>query len=124
VFSYSREEGTPASKLKPQVPKKIAKTRVEQLETIQAQITRENLTAYIGAIEKVLIEEIIAPASDEDEGYAIARAWFQAPEVDGSVIVRYAGIPVAAQNALFPGKRVRVKITGSSDVDLNSILDI
>jgi ribosomal protein S12 methylthiotransferase len=123
VFSYSREEGTPASKLKPQVPKKLAKTRVKQLEAIQAQITRESLTASIGRCEEVLVEEVIAPPSEaEDDGYAIARAWFQAPEVDGSVIVRYTARVPKNNETVQPGKRVRVKITGSSDVDLDSIL--
>jgi ribosomal protein S12 methylthiotransferase len=124
VFSYSREEGTPASKLKPQVPKKIAKTRVKQPEAIQAQITRESLTAYTGRCEEVIVEEVIAPPSEaENEGYAIARAWFQAPEVDGSVIVRYDSADSPARDAVLPGKHVRVKITGSSDVDLDSMLD-
>jgi ribosomal protein S12 methylthiotransferase len=124
MFAYSREEGTPAAKLKPQVPKRTAKTRVEQLEAIQAHITRESLRVFIGTKEEVIVEEVLAPSGEEDEGYAIARAWFQAPEVDGSVIVRYDSADSTARDAVLPGKRVRVKITGSSDVDLDSLLDI
>jgi ribosomal protein S12 methylthiotransferase len=124
MFAYSREEGTPAAKLKPQVPKRIAKTRVEQLEAIQTQITRESLCVFIGTKEDVIVEEVLASSSEEDEGYAIARAWFQSPEVDGSVIVRYDSVDSMARDAVLPGKRVCVKITGSSDVDLDSRLDI
>ncbi|MDR3284670.1 MAG: 30S ribosomal protein S12 methylthiotransferase RimO [Treponema sp.] len=118
VFVYSREEGTPAARLKPQTHKKIAKERAKRLEELQAQITRERLCAYTGTEQEVLIEEVIPPVGESSGGFAIGRAWFQAPEIDGSVVVSYDTTDKDATEALTPGKRAIVRITGSSDVDL------
>ena len=55
-----------------------------------------SLKKYVSKELSVLIEEIIQidanyaeESADCSEGLAIGRAWFQAPEVDGSVVVRY-----------------------------------
>ena len=55
-----------------------------------------------------------------NEGLAIGRAWFQAPEVDGSVVIRYDLDDQAATSAIVPGAVVTVKILASTGVDLDS----
>jgi ribosomal protein S12 methylthiotransferase len=104
--------------MKGQVPKKTAKARAQRLEELQRHITRQGLRSYTGTEQEVLMEEVIPPTAENDEGFAIGRAWFQAPEVDGSVVVRYHSADAGAAEALRPGKLARVRITGSSDVDL------
>lgn len=124
VFCYSREEDTAAFPMKPAVPKKKAAERREQLLRIQEDITAQELARFIGQEITVLVEEPIPPAEDEDGGgprLAIGRAWFQAPEVDGSVVLcdepdsaDAAGIP------LEPGSVVRAKVLRVCGADLEA----
>lgn len=117
-FPYSREEDTPAYSMKSRVKAKVAKARADQLVSVQAEITKRHLAAKVGKEFDVLIEEIV----EGDEGLAIGRAWFQAPEVDGSVVVRYEK-EFGNQGALVKtGRFVKVRVEASSDVDLDAVL--
>ena len=118
-FPYSREEDTPAYSMKGRVPAKTAKARAARLEDLQTAITADHLTRYVGKELEVLVEEII---DAEEEGLAIGRAWFQAPEVDGSVVIRYDLDDSAAVKDLKPGSVVTVKVLASTGVDLDSRL--
>ncbi len=117
-FPYSREEDTPAYSMKGRVPVRTARSRAARLEELQSVITAEHLQHYIGKELKVLVEEVI---DAEGEGLAIGRAWFQAPEVDGSVVIRYDLEDKAALAAVLPGAVVCVKVIASTGVDLDSV---
>ena len=123
-FPYSREEDTPAYSMKGRVPAKTAKARAARLEELQTAITAEHLQRYVGKELEVLVEEIVTggenPENQEEEGLAIGRAWFQAPEVDGSVVIRYDLDDPAAAKDLKPGSVVTVKVLASTGVDLDS----
>lgn len=114
-FPYSVEEDTPGALMKNQVPHKTAELRAKRLEEIQAQITKERLSRRTGKEYDVLVEEIV----EGDEGLAIARAWFQAPEVDGSVVISYDRDNPEENQIVQSGRLVRVRITSSGAVDLN-----
>lgn len=119
-FSYSREDDTPAYKFKKQVNKKVAEKRAAELVEEQAEISKNRLKLRVGKEYDVLIEEVLAENKDApDEGIAIGRAWFQAPEVDGAVVVRYDRSVQKESGAVKSGRLVRVKIVSSGDVDLN-----
>ncbi|MCR5725189.1 MAG: 30S ribosomal protein S12 methylthiotransferase RimO [Treponema sp.] len=119
-FPYSKEDDTPAAKLKNQVPKKVKEARASALVEKQAEITRERLAKRCGKEYDVLVEEVLAESSENpDDGLAIGRAWFQAPEVDGSVVIRYDRSDKAACEAVRTGRLVRVHVDSSGDVDLN-----
>ena len=119
-FSYSKEDDTPAYSFKKQVPHKIAEKRASELVEIQAEITRERLKTRCGGEYDILIEEVLSQSEENpDEGLAIGRAWFQAPEVDGSVVVRYDRSNESENSVVQSGRLVRVKIVSSGDVDLN-----
>ena len=115
-FDYSLEDDTPACSFKHKVPERTAKKRAALLEEIQSEITAEKLKNYEGKIVEVLIEEVIP---NEEEYLAIGRAWFQAPEVDGAVVVRYEE---EEKNAVYEGAVVKVKILSVSGVDLDGIM--
>lgn len=117
-FPYSREEDTPAWSMKPRVPAKTAKARAGRLEALQAEITAKRLARYVGKEVNVLVEELVT--GEEGEGLAIGRAWFQAPEVDGSVVIRYDLDDAAAVKSVIPGAVVSVKVLASTGVDLDS----
>lgn len=123
-FPYSREENTPAYDFKPRVPAKTAKKRAEKLEELQSKITEEKLQKYVGQKFDVIVEEIIEldekVAEDSDEGLALGRAWFQAPEVDGCMVIRYDRSVKEEMESIRPGNIVTVKVLSVSGVDLDS----
>lgn len=118
-FSYSAEDDTVAAKMKNKVKAKLAQERAQKLEEIQSQITAENLKSRINKIYDILIEEIIENKQGTDEGLAIGRAWFEAPEVDGSFVIRYDLDDKLAVKNILPGKIVKVKALASSAVDID-----
>jgi len=123
-FPYSREEDTPAYNMKPRLPAKTAQKRAEILESIQSEITENKLKKYIGQEVRVLVEEVIQAdpetAEDLSEGLAIGRAWFQAPEVDGCVVIRYEADSQNEVDAVKCGNVIKVKILNVTGVDLDA----
>lgn len=120
-FPYSLEDGTPAEKLKGRVSAKTAQKRASELEKIQGRISSERLKNRCGKIYDVLIEEIVENKEGTDEGLAIGRAWFDAPEVDGSFVVRYDLDDKDAVEAIVPGAMVKAKAYASSQVDIDGV---
>ncbi len=106
VFSYSKEEGTPAAKMKPQVRSDVKERRREAIMQLQQGISLEKNLKKVGSICEVLVEE----GPDEEGGY-IGRTQYDAAEIDNSVIF------VSYRN-LSPGEFVKVKITDAFDYDL------
>ena len=125
-FVYSREENTPAYNFKKRISSKIAEKRVEKLQENQQKITENYLKDYVGKEISVIIEEVIQnnPEFSEDvsEGLAIGRAWFQAPDVDGCVVVKYDSDDVVQEDSVKPGNVLRAKVLTSSGVDLDARL--
>lgn len=123
AFCFSKEEETPAAKMKNSVPKKLAATRQKILLEAQEKITAENLARRIENKNReydILIEEVFA--AEEGEAFAIGRAWFEAPDVDGNFVVRFDGEDESALALVKPGNVVRVKAVGVSGVDIDSVL--
>ena len=77
AFIYSQEEGTPAAAFEKHVSQSLAKKRYARLMETQRQISYEKLTAMIGEIVSVLVEEQV------DETTYAGRSEFDAPDVDG-----------------------------------------
>jgi ribosomal protein S12 methylthiotransferase len=115
-FCYSPEENTPAETLHRKknlrVPKKTARARQKLIEERQTAITEKRLDRFTGRSAALLIEENI-----EGENLSLARAWFQAPEVDGlTVLSRGEGRP------LQPGAKVGAKIIRRNGFDMEAII--
>jgi ribosomal protein S12 methylthiotransferase len=104
VFTYSREEGTPANKMRGQVSGRKKTERFHKLMRAQARISKENNKKMIGRRLDTMIERRVR------RGY-IGRSFLDAPEIDGSVFVR-------SQKCLKPGEIVSVRITGARTYDL------
>lgn len=119
-FPYSSEEGTPAARMKGRVPHKTAEARSHALEALQAEITQERLKARVGKTYDVLVEEIIENRDGTDEGLAIGRAWFEAPEVDGNVVISYDLDDAEAVRQIVPGAFVRARAFASSEFDISA----
>jgi len=82
VFCYSPEEGTPAGNWIGSVPEEEKQARMEEILTIQAEISLEHNQALIGRKLQVVVDE-----PGETEGTAVARTWWDAPEIDNTVVL-------------------------------------
>ncbi|MDZ4199560.1 MAG: 30S ribosomal protein S12 methylthiotransferase RimO [Kiritimatiellia bacterium] len=81
VFAFSPEPGTRAERLPDRVPVAEAERRRNLLLLEQQQVSRKLLAAWIGREIEVLIDG----PSEARAGEWVARARWQAPEVDGVV---------------------------------------
>ncbi len=109
VFCYSREKGTPSYSMRPQVPKRTAKVRYKELMEIQQEISKERNKTFVGKTIPCIIE------CYSDEGEVIARTQYDAPEIDGIVNIK-------TNKPVVPGDIEMVKITGSSEYDLEGAI--
>ncbi|MEL3899002.1 MiaB/RimO family radical SAM methylthiotransferase [Treponema phagedenis] len=123
AFVFSKEEGTKAEHLPAQVPKKLAEKRLRILQDLQTEITQESLQFFCGYETDILIEEIIENAEiDGDSKVAIGRAWFQAPEVDGAIVVNYTDEQRdRSGNPFAPGSIIKAKIIAPRGFDLEAV---
>ncbi|MBF0511506.1 MAG: 30S ribosomal protein S12 methylthiotransferase RimO [Candidatus Omnitrophica bacterium] len=113
VFTYSREEGTPAALMPQQVPAKVRSQRRDILMQDQQAISREIQQSFVGRTLKVLIEGQEDSKDKKNSGYNtyVGRSEFDAPDVDGVVYVH-------SNKALSVGDFVEVKITDAYEYDL------
>ena len=79
-FAYSREEGTPAYKLKNQIDEEVKEKRVQKLYEIQKSISLSFTKSYL---DKVV--EVVCDGIDYDKQCFVGRAYFNAPDIDGKV---------------------------------------
>ncbi len=105
VFAYSKEDGTPAAKLKEQVSKKIKRSRVDAIGALHLQNCERHNRAMIGRTLQVLYEDI-----DYERGMFVGRSEFDAPEIDTKVYFSADFVEV--------GEYYDVKITGYDGYDL------
>jgi ribosomal protein S12 methylthiotransferase len=107
IFRYSQEEGSAAAGLPDQVPEKIKEDRFHRAMQLQQEIAREVNRRYLGRELRVLVET----QDEKDPGLWIGRSAMDAPEVDGSVLIR-------TKRDITAGKFYTVKITDTQDYDL------
>jgi ribosomal protein S12 methylthiotransferase len=110
VFTYSREERTPAYGLSNRVSKQVAEERKRAVEQTQIRISETRLDRQVGRTLEVLVEERI-----KGRNLYLGRAYLHAPEVDGLVVVK--------ADTLEPGKIYPVRIEGRGGIDLEASLD-
>jgi ribosomal protein S12 methylthiotransferase len=83
VFMYSKEDGTPAARLKEQVHHNTKKKRHNKIMSIAKDISNKNLESYIGKTYEILLENITF-----DNKFYIGRSYMDIPETDGTVIIK------------------------------------
>ena len=106
AFSYSKEEGTPAARIKEQVHPMTKKSRYNKIMSVQAEVSEENEKKYIGKELEVILEE-----RSFDGKYYIARSYMDVPDIDGVIFVK-------CDDENLEGEFIKVRITGSNDYDL------
>ena len=81
VFEYSKEDGTPAEKLKDQIPEKVKNKRWNLIMALQQKISEEKLKEHMGKEYEVLVEKIT-------DKYIIGRTKMDVPDMDGLVYIK------------------------------------
>ncbi len=81
-FTYSSQEGTRAYDLDDDVPESVKRERKERIEELQRAITGERYERFLGRETRVLVDR-----AGEAPGTLIARAPWQADDIDGIVHV-------------------------------------
>ncbi|QQY80683.1 ribosomal protein S12 methylthiotransferase [Keratinibaculum paraultunense] len=105
VFTYSREEGTPAYNFDSQVEEIVKQNRRNKLMELQQKISYELNQQKIGKVYLTLVEEIC------EEGIYIGRTYMDSPEIDGFVYIY-------SNKELDLGEYVYVKIIDCLEYDL------
>ena len=109
-FAYSKEEGTPAAKMRGQIIKSIKRQRQKELQELQSAIVQENQRNLEGSEQKVLYEGI-----DYDKQMFVGRTEFNAPDVDTKVYFK-------SQTPVEAGNFYKVKIKKVRKLDLVGVV--
>lgn len=64
TFIYSPRTGTPAAKMKNQVPEEVKKDRIYRLIELQNDISLRYMQAQIGKTEEILVDEVMAKTKE------------------------------------------------------------
>ena len=107
VFQYSKEDNTPASKLKEQIHPQTKKSRYRKIMELQQIISKEKLTKKIGNVYEVLIENVSL-----DKKYWIGRTYMDVPDTDGVIFIK------KEQRENLIGQYISAKVTDVRDYDL------
>ena len=84
VFTYSREEGTPAAIMEDQIDEEVKKAREEEIMLLQKEVSEEINKNKVGREYDVLIEKF-------NGEYYIGRSYEMAPDIDGCIYVKGNG---------------------------------
>ena len=104
AFKYSSEEGTPASRFPGSVPESVKEERLGLLMDLQKKISLKKYRAMVGRRTEVLVE-----GQDQRRKLLRGRLKTQAPEIDGSVLLK---------GKAKPGDWVEARITKAFPYDL------
>jgi ribosomal protein S12 methylthiotransferase len=114
-FAYSREEGTPAGRMKEQVPERVKLDRRRRLLSAQRDVAARVWGRWVGREVPVRID---SDASGRAGGW-IGRVEQQGYEVDGTTRIRAAATGAAVPSQ---GDRVNVRIEAVRGYDLEGSL--
>ena len=106
AFSYSKEDGTPAARIKEQIHPMTKKSRYNKIMALQQKVYEEISQKYIGRELEVLLEE-----RSFDGKYYIARSYMDVPDIDGVIFVN-------CNEENLEGQFVKVKVLKTQDYDL------
>ncbi len=114
VFTFSREEGTPAHDLPDQVDPEVAEARRAELMAVQKKILDDYNRQRVGQTLAVLVDG----RSPDGEGF-VGRTHADAPEVD--CVVKLPDDPPSGDlpsGDLHSGDLIKAEILGVDDYDL------
>ena len=105
-FAYSKEDGTPAARIKEQIHPMTKKSRYNKIMSLQKEISKQNLEKRIEQQVEVLIED----KSFDGKTY-IGRTYMDVPDIDGIAYLN-------TNKKLQKGDFAKAKIVDVSNYDL------
>ncbi len=109
-FKYEPVSGARAEEYAlPAIPEDVKEERYGRLMEVAQRVSTKRLLSRVGRIIEVLVDDV-RPA----ENRAIARSKWDAPEIDGQVIIDEA-------TGIKPGDKLNVFVTGSDEYDLFAV---
>ena len=106
VFTYSREEDTPAYDFEDQIDEQVKADRMDIIMRRQLEINEERNSAMIGKTVRVLCEDF-----DTVSEVHYGRSAADAPDIDGKIYFK-------SEERIAPGSFVDVKVRKVMDYDL------
>ncbi|MBI2472317.1 MAG: 30S ribosomal protein S12 methylthiotransferase RimO [Planctomycetes bacterium] len=107
VFTYSKEDNTPAASFKKQIPQKIKEQRLREVMLTQQEIVLKIHKDLVGTSISAIIDE-----KDESNNGWLGRTYGDAPDVDSRVIIQ--------GNHVKAGDIKNMVITGTVGYDLTA----
>lgn len=113
AFKYSEEEGTyGAENFKDSISAKTKQERLDELMTLQSDISWSFNQSRVGTEVKVIVDDFV-------DGVFVCRSEFESPEVDGEILVKYDAEALESVDPYsLVGEFMMVKVTGADEYDL------
>ena len=113
AFKYSEEEGTyGAENFKDSISAKTKQERLDELMTLQSDISLSFNQSRVGTEVKVIVDDFV-------DGVFVCRSEFESPEVDGEILVKYDSLALESVDPYsLVGEFMMVKVTGADEYDL------
>ncbi|GHA12678.1 ribosomal protein S12 methylthiotransferase RimO [Devosia pacifica] len=108
-FEYEPVTGAKANELPGVVPDEVKRDRFERLMEVAQDISAHQLSKKVGRTIEVLVDDVLP-----DRNRAVARSKWDAPEIDGQVLVDNA-------TGVKPGDMISVTVTDSDEYDLFAV---
>ncbi len=106
VFKFSKEDGTPAARIKEQVHYKTKQARLNKIMTLEQQISKIKLEEKIGNIYEAIVDGF-----SNDNKFICARSYMDIPNEDGTIFIKNDG-------NVKPGDFIKCKITAVRNYDM------
>ncbi len=113
AFKYSEEEGTyGAENFKDSITARIKQERLDELMTLQSEISLSFNQSRVGSLEKVIVDDFV-------DGVFVCRSEFESPEVDGEILVKPDSEVIGDVDPYsLIGEFMMVRVTGADEYDL------
>ena len=86
VFKYSKEDGTPAAKIKEQIHYKTKQARLDKIMKLEQKISKIKLEEKIGNTYEAIVDGF-----SNDNKYICARSYMDIPNEDGTIFIKNNG---------------------------------
>ena len=113
AFKYSEEEGTyGAENFKDSITARIKQERLDELMTLQSEISLSFNQSRVGSLEMVIVDDFV-------DGVFVCRSEFESPEVDGEILVKPDSEVIGDVDPYsLIGEFMMVRVTGADEYDL------
>ena len=114
VYTYSKEEDTPAAGFRPQVHPSTKRRRRKELMLAQQEVAFRKARAMTGTVQEAVIDGRVADAWTENGFVYVGRTVRDIPDIDSCIYIE-------TPRDLLSGTFLDVRVTGARDYDLTGV---